>query len=157
MHDIILRHLGLLRRLMLALAVAALAVASPWPLEAQQRSLNLSFLGSTLSSDIPDHQTEGSRNLSFSGSDPLPEALDTQPKAFRYARGSLLAANAQQTKPAAAAAGGKSAGHDDSLAAAATNPISNLIQFQLQNVFVPSSLGCKRLCQPVPYPTCSTL
>jgi len=95
------------------LALAALAAASPLPLAAQQRSLNLSFLGS----------------------DPLPEALDTQPKAFRYASGSLLAANAQQTKPEA---GGKGAGHED-LAATATNPIGNLIQFQLQNVFIPTS------------------
>ncbi len=139
MYDTRHRHLGSLRHLMLALAVAALAAASPLRLEAQQRSLNLSFLGSTLSSDIPDHQTEGSRNLSFSGGDPLPEALDTQPKEFRYASGSLVAANAQQTKPAAAAAGGKGATDHSSLAAAATNPISNLIQFQLQNIFVPTS------------------
>ena len=115
-----------------------LTAASPWPLEAQQRSLKLNFLGSNLSADIPDHQTEGSRNLSFSGIDPLPEALDTQPKEFRYASGSLLAANAQQPKPDAAAAGGKGAGHDD-LAATATNPIGNLIQLQLQNVFIPTS------------------
>jgi len=140
MHDTRPRHLGPLPQLMVALAVAGWAVASPWPLEAQQRSLNLSFLGSNLSSDIPDLQTEGSwksnlldNNLSL---DPLDMPLDK----FKYKSGPVLAAAAEPQKQAATpAAGDKAAGHDDSLAAAATNPISNLIQFQIQNVFIPTS------------------
>jgi len=75
-----LRHLGLLRPLMVALSVAALAAASAWPVEAQQRSLNLSFLGS----------------------DPWPDLVDTQTKEFRYAGGSLLAAGKSQRQAATA-------------------------------------------------------
>ncbi len=112
------RYLGSLRQLIIALAAAALVVASPWPLEAQQRSLSLSFLGSNLS----------------------PDSLDMPLDKFKYKSGPVLAAAVEPQKPAAkAAAGGKGTGHDDSLAAAATNPISNLIQFQLQNIFIPTS------------------
>ena len=133
------RHPSSIRQLILALAVAGLAAASPYPLEAQQRSLNLSFLGSNLSSDIPDLQTDGSRKSNLLDNNLSPETLDTPLRDFKYKSGPVLAAAAEPQKQAAtAAAGGNDAGHDD-LAATATNPIGNLIQFQLQNVFIPTS------------------
>ena len=119
------RHPSSIRQLILALAVAGLAAANPWTVEAQQRSLNLSFLGSNLSSDIPDLQTEGSENSNRLSPDPL----DTPLENFKYKNGPVLAAAAEPQKPAAKpAAGGKGAGDDD-LAATVTNPIGNLIQF----------------------------
>ena len=145
MHDTKHRHLGSLRQFMVALAVAALAMASPWPLEAQQRSLNLSFLGSNLlgsnlSSDIPNLQTEGSRKANLLDNNLSPDPLDMPLDKFKYKSGPVLAAAADPQKQAGtAAAGGKGAAENSSLAAAATNPIANLIQFQLQNVFIPNS------------------
>ncbi len=144
MHDTRHRHPGWLRHLMLALAVTALVVASPWPLEAQQRSVNLNFLGSNffgsnLSANIPDLQTDGSRNSNLLDNNLSPDPLDTPLNTFKYKSGPVLAAAAEPQKQAAPpAAGGEGAGHED-LAATATNPIGNLIQVQLQNVFIPTS------------------
>lgn len=123
-------RLGPLRHFMVALAVAALTAVSPWPLGAQQDGF----------SDVPDTQTEESRqsnplhnNLTR---DPLDMRLDTfQHKSDPF----VLAAATAQTQARTAAAGGKGEGDERSLAAAATNPIANLIQFQLQNVFIPNT------------------
>ncbi len=144
MHDTRPRHLGPLPQLMVALAVAGWAVASPWPVEAQQRSLNLSFMGSNLFGsnqpfEIQDQQTDESRKSNFLDNNLSPDPLDTPLNTFRYKSGPVLAAAAEPQKPAAKAeASGKGAGHED-LAAAATNPIANLIQFQIQNIFIPTS------------------
>jgi len=143
MHDIRNRHLGSLRQLIVALAIAALAVASPWPLEAQQRSVNLSFLGSNflgsnLSSDIPDQQSDGSQKSNLLDNNLSPDLLDTPLRDFKYKSGAVLAAAEPQKQAPTPATGGEGAGHED-LAATATNPIGNLIQVQLQNVFIPSS------------------
>ena len=144
MLDVRLRHLDSLGQLMIALAIAALAVASPWPLEAQQRSLNLSFMGSNLfGSNLPfeiqDQQPDDSRKSNLLDNNLSPDPLDTPLPNFKYKSGPVLAAAAEPQKQAATpAADGKGAGDDD-LAATATNPIGNLIQFQLQNVFIPTS------------------
>ncbi len=132
MYYIRLRHLWSLRQLMVALAVAAFAVASSWPLEAQQNGSKFSI-----------HDSGPSNGL-----------RDVQLKEFRY---TPIAASEPQKQAGTAAAGGKGAAENSSLAAAATNPIANLIQFQLQNVFVPSSWDASGYAKPVPYPTCSTL
>ena len=94
---------------MVALAVAALAVANPWPLEAQQRSLNLSFLGSNflgsnLSADIPDLQTEGSRTSNLLDYNLSPDLVDTPLDKFKYKSGPVLAAAAKPQQPATKAA-----------------------------------------------------
>ena len=139
MHDTRPHHLGSLRQLMVALAVAALAMASPWPVEAQQRDLILSSLASNLSSDIPDLQTVGSRKLTLLDNDPSPELPYIRLDELKYKSGPLLAATEPKTHAATAAAGSKGKAGDSSLASTATNPIGNLIQFQLQNVFIPNS------------------
>ncbi len=114
MYYIRLRHLWSLRQLMVALAVAAFAVASSWPLEAQQNGSKFSIHDSGVSNGL----------------------RDVQLKEFRY---TPIAASEPQKQAGTAAAGGKGAAENSSLAAAATNPIANLIQFQLQNVFIPNS------------------
>ena len=138
---------------MVALAVAASAVASPWPLEAQQRSLNLSFLGSNLlgnnlSVDVPDQQTGGSRKSNLLDNNLSPDSLDVPLHDFKYKSGPVLAAAAEPQKQTAAepqkqaattALHGSDHPHHPDLAAAATNPLANLIQFQLQNIFIPTS------------------
>jgi len=95
MHDTSPSQLGSLRQLMVALAIAALALASPWSLEAQQRSVNLNFLGSNffgsnLSADIPDLQTDGSRNSNLLDNNLSPDPLDTPLNTFKYKSGPVL-------------------------------------------------------------------
>ncbi len=117
MYYIRLRHLWSLRQLMVAFAIAALVVASPWPLEAQQDGLK----------------------FSLSSSDPSTDPIDRQVKEFKYSNGPLLAAAEPKTQAGTAAAGSKGKAGNDSLATAATNPLANLIQFQFQNIFIPNS------------------
>ncbi len=114
MYYIRLRHLWSLRQLMVSLAVVALAVASPWSLEAQQDGLKFSI-----------HDNGPSNSL-----------RDIQLKEYRY---TPIAAAEPKTQSGTAPAGSKGTAEHDSLATTATNQIGNLIQFQLQNIFIPNS------------------
>ncbi len=77
MYYIKLRNLWYLRQLMVALAVATLAVASPWPLEAQQNGSKFSIHDSGPSNGLRDMQLKEFRSTPIAAAEPQKQSGTT--------------------------------------------------------------------------------